>query len=380
MSTQSNPGFFTRLSLARPKNAVSKDPDAIRIGILGASNIGPNALINPAKSMRSLIVVSVAARDPTKAKEYADKHGIPNTHPTYDALIQDPTIDCIYNPLPNGLHYEWTKKALEAGKHVLLEKPSTSNAAQTKELFALAKAKDLVLLEAFHYRFHPAAIHFRQQLQDHVASGHPLKSVQAILSLPSIFPADDIRFNYKLGGGTLMDCGCYTVNAIRYFTGLELEKVEEAKAKIISENIDGRMDAVLQMSGKHGEATAVGVQAKLSASLSNPWLSLQTFKELIPKFVAETDDKTFTFGVFLAAGAYHYITITDKATGKSETQKIYAEGYSTYRYQAEAFVKAVKNGGKDAAAIPGWVTGEDSVLNMTVIDAIYTKAGMKLRE
>ncbi|KAF9351348.1 hypothetical protein BGX26_010640, partial [Mortierella sp. AD094] len=78
---------------------------------------------------------------------------------------------------------------------------------------------------------------------------------------------------------------------------------------------------------------------------------------------------------------YHYLTVKDKATGKSENlPKVYGEGYSTYRYQLEAFVKAVKSGGKDVESIPGWVTGEDSVLNMAAIDAVYTKAGMKLRE
>ncbi|KAF9959503.1 hypothetical protein BGZ72_009555 [Mortierella alpina] len=376
MSAQSSPGFFARRSLSSPSTSVSKDPHALRIGILGAANIAPQALIYPAKSMRSIVIASVAARDQAKAKEFADKHGIPNTHVSYDALINDSAIDCIYNPLPNGLHYEWTKKALEAGKHVLLEKPTASNATQTKELFALAKEKNLILLEAFHYRFHPASIHFRQLLQKHIANGHPLTSAQAVVTTPDIFPVSDIRFNNKLAGGTLMDCGCYAVNAVRHYTGLEIESVKEAKPKILSENIDGRMDAVLNMKGGHSN----GLQATIVASLTNPWLSLQTYKELLPRFVAETDDKIFTFGVFILPGLYHYITIKNKATGKSETQKVYGEGYMTYRYQLEAFVKAIKSGGKDTESIAGWVTGEDSIANMTAIDAIYTAAGMKVRE
>ncbi|KAF9937954.1 hypothetical protein BGZ67_000726 [Mortierella alpina] len=376
MSAQSSPGFFARRRLASPTTSVSKDPDALRIGILGAANIAPQVLVYPAKSMRSIVIVSVAARDQTKAKEFADKHGIPNTHVSYDALVSDPVIDCIYNPLPNGLHYEWTKKALEAGKHVLLEKPAASNATQAKELFALAKEKNLILLEAFHYRFHPASIHFRQLLHEHIADGHPLTSVQATLSFPALFPSSDIRFNSKLAGGTLMDCGCYAVNAIRHYTGLEVDSVKDAQPRIMLESIDGRMDAVLNMKGSHSH----GVQAVIIASLTNPWLSLQTYKELPPSFVAETDDKIFTFGVFILAGLYHYITIKDKATGTSETQKVYGEGYMTYRYQLEAFVKAVKSGGKDLESIAGWVTGEDSIANMTAIDAIYTAAGMKVRE
>ncbi|KAG0308578.1 hypothetical protein BGZ98_007557 [Dissophora globulifera] len=372
MASRTKPGFFARLALTSSKNPVSKDSDALRIGILGAANIGPNALINPAKRNRSIVVVSVAARDEKKAKDYAAKHGIPTTHPSYDALIDDPNIDCIYNPLPNGLHYEWTKKALEAGKHVLLEKPAASNAAQTKLLFDLAKQKNLVLLEAFHYRFHPAAIQFRQTLQKHIAEGHPLKQVKAIMAFPGLLPSTNIRFNLDLAGGSLMDCGCYTVNSIRYFSGLEVASVEKAVPKILSDNIDGRMDATLNLTS--------GAKAELTASLSNPWLSVKTYRELIPYFTAETDDKIFTFGIFLMPSLYHYVTVKDKATGKTKNlPKLYEEGYTTYHYQLEAFVKAVKNGGKDTESIAGWVTGKDSVANMTAIDAIYQKAGMVIR-
>ncbi|KAF8981348.1 hypothetical protein BGZ46_002961 [Entomortierella lignicola] len=337
--------------------------NALRIGILGAAKIAPLALISPAKGMKSIVVTAVAARDEAKAKAFASKHGIPNVHPSYDAIIEDPTIDCIYNPLPNGLHFEWTKKALEAGKHVLLEKPAASNAQQTQELFALAKEKNLILLEAFHYRFHPAAIFFRETLQN-------------ILPVDILCNMSNIRFDYNLGGGTMMDCGCYAINSARYFTGLEVESVEKAVAKIKAEDIDGRMDTVLNLKGKD-ETT---VQATVVASLTNSLFSIQTYRNVTPLFVAETDDKIFTFGYFLMPVYYHYITVKDKATGKvQKLPKVYAEGYTTYKYQLEAFVQAVNNGGKDVESIPGWVSGEDSVLNMTAIDAIYTKAGMKVR-
>ncbi|KAF9358140.1 hypothetical protein BGX26_002431, partial [Mortierella sp. AD094] len=101
MTTQTYPGFYARIKIANPDKSVVKDANALRIGILGAASIAPKALVNPAKSMPSINVVSVAARDESRAKEFALKHGIPNTHPSYDAIINDPTIDCIYNPLPN---------------------------------------------------------------------------------------------------------------------------------------------------------------------------------------------------------------------------------------------------------------------------------------
>ncbi|KAG0305631.1 hypothetical protein BGZ97_001053 [Linnemannia gamsii] len=372
----SSPGFFARLKLINPSQSVAKDTDALRIGILGAANIAPPALIGPAKLLRSIIVVSVAARDQAKAKAYADKHGIPNTHVSYDALIADPEIDCIYNPLPNGLHYEWTRKALQAGKHVLLEKPAASNEEQAKDLVALAQSKNLVLLEAFHYRFHPASLRFRELVQSHVAEGHAIRKITSIMAFPAIFGKDDIRFNYKLAGGIVMDAGCYTINSIRYFSGLEVESVESATPKIVSENIDGRMEATLKLKDS-------GADARLIASLTNPWLSVQTYKEVLPRVTVETDTKVFTFGNFLIAGIYHYITVQDKATGRTENlPKQYGEGFSTYKYQLEAFVKAVKSGNKKDVinSIPGWVPGEDSIANMKVIDEVYTRAGMKLRE
>lgn len=117
------------------------------------------ALINPAKSNPNVIIYAVAARDKTRAAAFAKKHGIPHVMDSYDALLDDPAIDAVYNPLPNGLHFEWTYKALAKGKHVLLEKPSTSNAVEAERLFRsplLSQNKPLVLLEAFHNRFTPA--------------------------------------------------------------------------------------------------------------------------------------------------------------------------------------------------------------------------------
>ncbi len=101
----------------------------------------------------------MAARDEKKAVEYAKKHGIPQTFGSYDALLDDPAIDAVYIPLPNGLHYEWALKALAEGKHVLLEKPSVSNATEAEALFRsplLRGPGAPILLEAFHYRFSPA--------------------------------------------------------------------------------------------------------------------------------------------------------------------------------------------------------------------------------
>lgn len=181
---------------------------------------------------------------------------------------------------------------------MLLEKPAASNAAQAQELVSLAKEKNLVLLEAVHYRFHPASIRFREILQQHIAEGHSIIQTRSVMSFPNFFPLTDIRFNWNLAGGIGMDSGCYTINSTRYFTGLEIDSYEHVKAKIVAEDMDGRMDAVMNLKGSHSP----GAKATMTASLTNPWLSLQTWQEAIPKFTAETDDKIFTFGVFLMPG------------------------------------------------------------------------------
>ena len=141
--------------------------DTVRIGILGAARIAPSAVIKPARNVAGATIGAVAARDRARAQEFATKHGIPNVRDSYEALISDPDLDAIYNPLPNGLHAEWTIAALEAGKHVLCEKPFTANAKEAEAVAAVAARTGLVVMEAFHYRYHPLA----QRMRDIVDSG-----------------------------------------------------------------------------------------------------------------------------------------------------------------------------------------------------------------
>ena len=134
----------------------------MRIGILGAARIAPLALINPAKENTEVVVAAVAARDVSRARAFAAKHGIARVHDSYEALIGDPDLDAVYNPLPNGLHGRWTRAALTAGKHVLCEKPFTANAAEAREIAELAAKSDRVVMEAFHYRYHPLTLRAEQ--------------------------------------------------------------------------------------------------------------------------------------------------------------------------------------------------------------------------
>ncbi|MGH3409084.1 MAG: Gfo/Idh/MocA family protein [Streptosporangiaceae bacterium] len=134
----------------------------VRVGTLGAARIAPTALVRPARVVPEVVVTAVAAREPARAREFADKHGIPVVHDSYEALIGDPEIDAIYNPLPNSLHAPWTLRAIAAGKHVLCEKPFASNEAEAAEVADAAKSAGVVVMEAFHYRYHPLARQMQQ--------------------------------------------------------------------------------------------------------------------------------------------------------------------------------------------------------------------------
>src|SRR6266540_7194072 len=218
---------------------ISSSP--IRIGVLGAAAIVPMALTNPARSIPEASILAIAARDPKRAEAFARKHKIPRLHQMYNDLLDNPDIDAIYNPLPNSLHAEWTIRALKAGKHVLCEKPFASNAQEAEEMATVARETGLVLSEAFAYRYHPLTT----KVKEIIASGE-LGKVQHIEAqfcflLPS---PNNIRFQYELAGGALMDCGCYPVSVIRFLAEAE-PKVESAQARLFAPQVDHKMSAKL---------------------------------------------------------------------------------------------------------------------------------------
>lgn len=187
----------------------------LRIGVLSTAKIA-NGFVSGVTGSTSVQVAVVASRSAESAAAFAARHNIPRTHASYEALLADPEIDAIYNPLPNSLHAEWTTKALQAGKHVLCEKPLTLSLAEAQPLFALAAERGLVLLEAYPYRYQPQTLRLRQLL-DERAIGE-VKIIQAYFgfSLPA---GPNIRLDPNLGGGALLDAGCYAVSLARLVAG-----------------------------------------------------------------------------------------------------------------------------------------------------------------
>ncbi|HEY7358779.1 MAG TPA: Gfo/Idh/MocA family oxidoreductase, partial [Ktedonobacterales bacterium] len=202
--------------------------DQVRIGVLGAARIAPSAIVKPARKLPQVTLSAIAARNPQRASAFASKHHIPRVLASYDELIADPDLDAVYIPLPNGLHYAWTLKALAAGKHVLCEKPFAANAAEAEQMVAAAEGSGRVLMEAFHYRYHPLG----QRMKEVVTSGQlgKIQHIETWMCFPlPLF--NDIRYRYDLAGGALMDAGCYAVNMLRWLAGTEPE-VTSAEARL----------------------------------------------------------------------------------------------------------------------------------------------------
>jgi predicted dehydrogenase len=330
---------------------MSESGQQLRIGVLGAARITPAALINPAKENNEVVVAAVAARDMSHAQAFAAKHGIATVHADYDALIADPDIDAIYNPLPNGLHGRWTRAAIAAGKHVLCEKPFTANTAEAREIAEFAATSDRVVMEAFHYRYHPLTL----RVEEIIASGElgALQHVEATLCFPMpIF--SNIRYDYSLAGGATMDAGCYTVHMARTFGGTSPEVVS-AQAKLRDAQIDRAMTAELRFEGGHTGRVRCSMWSwrllQMSARVVGEHGELRILNPAMPQLL------------------FHQLVVRSPDGRRVERFGRRA----SYAYQLDAFAAAVLRGE------PVKTTPQDAIDNMTVIDAIYRAAGLPLR-
>jgi len=323
----------------------------VRIGILGAANIAPMALIKPAKENADVVVTAVAARDASRAQTFATTHDIARVHESYEALIADPDLDAVYNPLPNGLHGRWTRAALAAGKHVLCEKPFTANADEAREITELTAQSDRVVMEAFHYRYHPLAL----RVEEIIASGElgKLERVETAMCFP-LLKFSDIRYNYSLAGGATMDAGCYAVHMARTFGGGTPEVVS-AQAKLRDPQVDRAMTAELRFAAGHTGRVRCSMWSsnllRISAKVVGEHGELRVLNPVLPQM-------------------FHRLSV--RSTNGKRTERFSRR--PTYAYQLDAFAAAVLRGE------PVKTTPADAVETMTVIDAIYRAAGLPLRQ
>jgi len=227
----------------------------LRWGILSTARIGTRRVIPAILRSRTGVAAAIASRDRDRATATAARFGIPRAYGSYEALLADPEIDAIYNPLPNSLHAEWTIAAAEAGKHVLCEKPLAHNAADAQRMVDAAARAGILLQEAFMYRFHPQI----ERLVDLVrggAVGRPWL-VRAAFSF-TVRTSPDIRLSPALGGGGLLDVGCYCVNLSRLLLG----EPDGAAAAVVEEGgVDVRAAGLLTFPGGAAALIDCGLRA-----------------------------------------------------------------------------------------------------------------------
>ena len=321
----------------------------IRIGILGAAGIAPEALINPARSNAEVEIVAVAARNHDRAVEYAAEHDIPTVHDSYEALLADPDIDVVYNPTPNGLHGVWTVAAVAAGKHVLCEKPFTANAAEARSVVAAVSPSDRIVMEAFHYRYHPLTL----RTIEIVRSGELGRLVSVEAGFGGMGrPHDDIRWSLPLAGGALMDVGCYPVHLLRSVVGLE-PTVTGAVAVEGEPGVDGDIRIELEFPG--------GATGLVRTSMQSP----ESY--IYAKFVGE-DGELEVENPFIPQRGN---TLTIRTGGKTRTETTTTE--ASYNFQLRALADSVLRGAPVVTDLDG------AIKNMEVIDAAYVAAGMEPR-
>lgn len=319
---------------------------------MGTGGIPEQAVIAPARSVPEVLVEAVGSRSTERGREYATKHGIPKVL-DYEAMIRDPAIDIIYIALPISLHAEWSLKALAAGKHVLCEKSMTANAVEAAQVAQAVRQSRRVYMEAYAYPYHPFAKRVREIL-DMRAIG-TVKSVDATLGFPAQrMRANSIRRQFETGGGVLLDLGCYAVRALCDYLG-PVERVVTAKADVASDDaqVDLEVAATLQFAG--------GRQGRLLTSFKA--------EEAVKSTVIRGDAGTLTIESLNAPHQDAWLRLD--WDGGSYTEK--ADGTSSYLFQMQELVRCVRDGA------PVTTSADNGLIVMQAMDAIYKKAGLKLR-
>ena len=317
----------------------------IRIGLLGASRIARDAVIRPAADIEGIEVVSIAARSSQRAREYADFHSIAAVEPDYAALVASAKVDLVYNGLPPSEHMSWTIAALQAGKHVLCEKPFAMNADEAKAMVGAAVESGRVLIEAFHYRFHPLFGRVLQIIESNAIG--PVQRVDCDFNVPIPYRPGELRYEKKLGGGAMMDLGCYPVHWARSVIGGE-PKVVAAATEQHESGVDVCTEAELEFPG--------GVSATVNCSMSE---SLP--QKLDAELRVTGENGRLKVMNPLAPHIGHELILQTGSEHKLET----VGGDTTYHHQLRHVIDVI---GGSAVQLTG---GTDAIANMRVLDEVY---------
>jgi predicted dehydrogenase len=320
-------------------------PPVLRFGVIGAARVVSYGLVRPAHGLADVTVAAVASRSLEKARAFATQHGIARAWGSYDQLLDDKSIDAVYIALPTALHAEWVQKALEAGKHVLCEKPLTTRAEVAEELVRMAGACNLVLQEGMHIRF-LRKLHRQRALVTGGDLGRPLR-IQSCFRVPKIPMAEgDFRLSFELGGGAALDLGCYAVTCLRYVAGGEPE-VLSVRRRLAAPQVDRWMRAKCRLPSGVAGVVECGFRG---------WYSMRLGVEV----TCERGSVKWREG-----------GLAVENNGRVVHEAIPDD--STYQLQLQAFVASIR--GQAPAVLPP----EDAVANARVLDAMYAASGLAAR-
>lgn len=323
----------------------------IRWGVLGCAGIATKAVIPAIQSSQHGKVAAIASRSPEKAGAVARKFGIAKVHGSYEALLADPEIDAIYNPLPNHLHVPLTIRALEHGKPVLCEKPIALSANEALKLIDAQKAAGLPVAEAFMVRHHPQW----KMVKSLIAAGR-IGEVRAIQTIFSYFLDDpqNVRNQADIGGGGLFDVGCYAINTARFLFGAEPVQAIALMDRDPAFGTDRLTSGLLAF--PEGRQLAFTCSTQLSLTQKVTILGTKGRIEIAVPFNATGDQATVLIvddGRDLVGG------------GREE---IVVDPADQYRLQVDAFAAAVLSG------VPLETGLDDALANMKAIDALFRSA------
>lgn len=319
---------------------------AIGIGLLGAARITERAIVDPVKVLPPCQLTAIAARSQDRAEAYAKRHGVAETFSSYDQVIAAESVDLVYNPLPINLHAAWTIKALQAGKHVLCEKPFAMNADEARAMLTAAEASGKRLIEAFHYRYHPAFETCLAWLAaDEIGE---IREIHAAFDVEIKDNGTEIRHRIETGGGAMMDLGCYPLHWALTVMG-EAPSDVQATATLTPAGVDETLQAQLSFGS--------GATANLTTSMA-PGARLRADMKLI----GTKGEIEFT------------IPMSPRIGGRLRTAKgreAEVSPITTYTWQLAAVVKALQQG----TELP--TEGEMILRQQVALDAIYEAAGLR---
>ncbi|MCZ8543571.1 Gfo/Idh/MocA family oxidoreductase [Mesorhizobium qingshengii] len=319
-----------------------------RWGVLSTAKIGREHLLPAMVEAENGVLAAIASRDLSKAQALAERFGARHAFGSYEELLASNEVDGVYIPLPTSQHVEWTAKAIQAGKHVLVEKPLALDAKDILPLIKLRDARKVLVCEAFMVIYHPQWI----KVRDLIASGAigRLRHVQGAFSYYNVDPGN-MRNQLDLGGGALPDIGVYPTVSTRFSTGKEPLRVQ----------------ATIERDKKFGTDIYSSIRADFGDFELSFYLSTQMAARQVMVFHGE---KGFieVFSPF-NAGLYDHHRVELHNQNHTEAQVFRFPGTQQYRLEVETFARAAQ-GGKERV-----FTLEESVLNQKVIDAIFRAGG-----